>query len=168
MSDEDFMRLAIDKTRDGLKAGQMPFGAVIVRDGKIIACEHNVVWATTDITAHAEVTAIRKACLVLETIDLAGCSIYSTTEPCPMCFSACHWAKLDRIVYGAAIDDARAAGFSELPISNLEMKRQGGSKIEIVPHFLAKKPSSFSGFTRVRRTSAATESAQKRRERRTT
>ncbi|HET6246395.1 MAG TPA: nucleoside deaminase [Tepidisphaeraceae bacterium] len=136
MSDEHFMRLAIDKTRQGLKAGQMPFGAVIVRDGEIVACEHNVVWATMDITAHAEVTAIRKACLVCQSIDLSGCCIYSTTEPCPMCFSACHWAKLDRIVYGAEIDDARAAGFSELPIGNLEMKRQGGSKIEIVPRFL--------------------------------
>jgi guanine deaminase len=136
MSDEYFMRMAIEKTREGLGNRQMPFGAVIVKAGKVISCEHNVVWATTDITAHAEVTAIRKACLVLNGIDLRGCDIYSTTEPCPMCFSACHWAKLDRIVYGAAIDDARAAGFSELPISNLEMKRQGASRIEIVPHFL--------------------------------
>lgn len=136
MTDEQFMRMAIDKTREGLRNGQMPFGAVIVKAGEVIACEHNVVWLTTDITAHAEVTAIRKACGVLNTIDLTGCVIYSTTEPCPMCFSACHWAKIARIVYGAAIDDARAAGFSELPISNLEMKRQGGSRIEIVPHFL--------------------------------
>ena len=136
MSDEQFMRMAIEKTREGLRAGQMPFGAVIVKAGKVIACEHNVVWATIDITAHAEVTAIRKACQVLNTIDLSGCDIYSTTEPCPMCFSACHWAKVQRIVYGAAIDDARAVGFSEMPISNAEMKRQGGSRIEIVPHFL--------------------------------
>ncbi|MDP9172297.1 MAG: nucleoside deaminase [Planctomycetota bacterium] len=136
MSDEHFMRLAIEKARDGLLLGQMPFGAVIVRNGEVVVCEHNVVWSTTDITAHAEVTAIRKACGLLNTIDLTGCTIYSTTEPCPMCFSACHWARLDRIVYGAAIDDARAAGFSELPISNLDMKRLGNSKIEIVPHFL--------------------------------
>ena len=136
MSDEQFMRMAIDKARQGLAAGQMPFGAVIVRAGQVIACEHNLVWANTDITAHAEVVAIRKACDVLTGIDLSGCMIYSTTEPCPMCFSACHWAKLDRIVFGAAIDDARAAGFSELPISNLEMKRQGGSRVEIVPHFM--------------------------------
>jgi tRNA(Arg) A34 adenosine deaminase TadA len=136
MSDEYFMRLAIEKTRQGLLAGQMPFGAAIVRDGNLIVCEHNIVWAATDITAHAEVNAIRKACAKLNTIDLSGCTIYSTTEPCPMCFSACHWAKFDRIVFGAAIDDARAVGFSELPISNLEMKRLGGSKMEIVPHFL--------------------------------
>lgn len=136
MTDEDYMRMAIDKCRQGLAAGQMPFGAVIVRGGEVIACEHNVVWATTDITAHAEVTAIRVACRELSTIDLTGSTIFSTTEPCPMCFAACHWAKIDRIVYGAAIDDARAVGFSELPISNAEMKRQGASKIEIVPHFL--------------------------------
>ena len=136
MSDERFMRMAIDKCKEGLSKGQMPFGAVIVKEEKVIACEHNIVWATVDITAHAEVTAIRKACLALQGIDLSGCTLYSTTEPCPMCFSACHWAKLDRIVYGAAIDDARAVGFSELPISNFEMKRQGGSRVEIVPHFL--------------------------------
>jgi len=134
--DETFMRMAIEKARVGLGHGQMPFGAVIVKDGNVIACEHNVVWATTDITAHAEVIAIRRACLVVNGISLAGCTIYSTTEPCPMCFSAIHWAKLDKIIYGAAIDDARVAGFSEMPISNAEMKRQGGCKVEIVPHFL--------------------------------
>ncbi len=135
-TDEHFMRMAIAKAKEGLDGGQMPFGAVIVRAGQVIACDHNEVWATSDITAHAEVTAIRRACAVVKGIDLSGCVIYSTTEPCPMCFSACHWAKLDRIIFGAAIDDARSAGFSELPISNLEMKRQGASRIEIVPHFL--------------------------------
>jgi guanine deaminase len=136
MSDEQYMRMAIEKTREGLRQGQMPFGAVIVKADRVIVCEHNVVWASTDSTAHAEVHAIRRACGVLQTIDLAGCTIYSTTEPCPMCFSACHWAKIDRIVFGARIDDARAVGFSELPISNVEMKRQGGSKIAITPDFL--------------------------------
>jgi tRNA(Arg) A34 adenosine deaminase TadA len=136
MSDEDFMRLAIARAKEGLEAGQMPFGAVIVRNGNVIASEHNVVWATTDITAHAEVTAIRRACKTTGGIDLSGHTIYSTTEPCPMCFAACHWAKFDRIVFGAAIDDARAAGFSELPISNFDMKRLGNSRIEIVPHLL--------------------------------
>jgi tRNA(Arg) A34 adenosine deaminase TadA len=85
-----------------------------------------------DITAHAEVTAIRRACAALGAIDLAGCTIYSTCEPCPMCFSACHWARIDRVVYGASIDDARRAGFNELSISNEQMKRLGGSPIVIV------------------------------------
>jgi guanine deaminase len=134
--DEKYMRMAIEKAKEGLSLGQTPFAATIVKGDQVIACEHNVVWLTTDITAHAEVAAIRRACGKLSTVDLSGCVIYSTTEPCPMCFSACHWAKLDRIVYGADIADAKAAGFSELTVSNAQLKREGGSPIEIVPGFL--------------------------------
>ena len=137
MSDEQWMRVAIDAARDGINSGQSPFGAAIVRDGRLVVAAHNVVWQTTDATAHAEVTAIRSACRALNSIDLRGCTIYSTAEPCPMCFSACHWAKLDRIVYGATIDDARAAGFSELPIYNADMKRLGRSPVEVVGGVLA-------------------------------
>ena len=127
------MRLAIEKAKAGVAAGQTPFGAVIVRGDEAVAVAHNVVLATTDITAHAEVTAVREACRALGTIDLGGCTIYSTCEPCPMCFSACHWANLDRIVYGASIADAAACGFRELSISNADMKRLGGSRIDIEP-----------------------------------
>jgi guanine deaminase len=130
--DEKFMRLAIEKTREGIRSGQTPFGACIVsKDGQVVACGHNVVWATTDITAHGEVTTIREACRKLGSIDLSGCTIYSTTEPCPMCFSAIHWAKIQRIVYGASIEDARAAGFSEITISNDRMKSEGHSPVEV-------------------------------------
>ena len=130
--DEQFMNLAIARTRDGIKAGQTPFGACIVdAEGQVIACEHNVVWETTDITAHGEVNTIRKACLELSTIDLTGCTIYSTTEPCPMCFSAIHWAKIRRIVYGASIADAEEAGFNELTLPNDLMKREGKSPVEV-------------------------------------
>lgn len=129
--DERFMREAVETARRGIEDGQTPFGACIVRDGEVVARGHNVVWATTDITAHAEVHAIRRACRTLETVDLSGCVIYTTCEPCPMCFAACHWARLDRIVYGARIEDAREAGFNELGISNREMKRRGGSPVEI-------------------------------------
>ncbi|MCX7014451.1 MAG: nucleoside deaminase [Candidatus Sumerlaeota bacterium] len=132
MDDRDFMRRAIACARQGIGVGQTPFGACIVHDGALVAAEHNSVWAETDSTAHAEIRAIRGACRALQTVDLSGCAIYSTCEPCPMCFAACHWARLDRIVYGASIADARAAGFSELTISNDEMKRLGGSRIEIV------------------------------------
>ncbi len=128
--DEKYMRLAIEATRTGIRSGQTPFGACIVTgDGKIAACGHNVVWATTDITAHGEVNTIRLACRALERIDLSGCTIYSTTEPCPMCFSAIHWAKIARIVYGASIADAQKAGFNELTISNHLMKKEGGSPV---------------------------------------
>lgn len=126
------MRRAIEKAKEGVRAGQSPFGACIVRDGLLIACRHNEVWQRTDITAHAEIVAIREACLVLGGVDLSGCEIYSTCEPCPMCFAACHWAKLERIYFGARIADAQAAGFSELTLSNREMKERGGSPIEVV------------------------------------
>jgi len=134
--DPGFMRRAIAKARDGIAAGQTPFGACIVRDGRILAAEHNAVWAATDSTAHAEVQAIRTACRALNTVDLSGSVIYSTCEPCPMCFSAIHWAKISTIVFGARIADARALGFSELTIPAETMRRQGGSPVEIVPDFL--------------------------------
>lgn len=130
------MRLAIKTAREGMEKGQTPFGAVIVKGSELIVAAHNVVWATTDITAHAEVNAIRLACRKLAAIDLSGCTIYSTTEPCPMCFSAIHWANCDKIVYGAAIADAAAAGFNELSISNRDMKRLGQSRVEVVSDFL--------------------------------
>lgn len=129
MRARELMQMAIDKAREGIRAGQTPFGACIARDGQVVACAHNRVWASTDITAHAEVTAIREACERLGSISLAGCVIYSTCEPCPMCFSACHWAGLARIVYGASIEDARAAGFNELGISNERMRALGGSPV---------------------------------------
>jgi guanine deaminase len=136
MEDKDFMRLAIAKAKEGIKNRQTPFGACIVKNGKVISCEHNVVWKTKDSTMHAEMHAIRAACKKLKTIDLSGCKIYSTTEPCPMCFSAIHWAKIDKIVFGCRISDAAKAGFSELTISNKEMKKRGKSNVKVVADFL--------------------------------
>ncbi|HPT99677.1 MAG TPA: nucleoside deaminase [Armatimonadota bacterium] len=134
--DERFMRMAIEKAREGVAQGGSPFGACIVRDGEVVACAHNRVWQETDITAHAEIVAIREACRKLGTIDLSGCEIYSTCEPCPMCFAACHWARLDRVIFGARIADAAACGFNELHLSNREMKEKGGSPVEITGDFL--------------------------------
>ena len=126
------MHLAIAKTREGIRAGQTPFGACLVAsDGKVIACDHNVVWSTTDITAHGEVNTIRVACRTLQSIDLSGSTIYSTTEPCPMCFSAIHWARISRIVFGASIADAQVAGFNELAIANTQMKENGQSPVQV-------------------------------------
>ena len=130
-ADERWMRLAIETARQGIVAGQTPFGACIVRGDELVIAAHNVVWKTTDVTAHAEVTAIRQACRAMGKIDLSACAIYSTCEPCPMCFAACHWARLGRIVFGAAIADAAAAGFNELRLSNADMKRLGGSALAI-------------------------------------
>jgi tRNA(Arg) A34 adenosine deaminase TadA len=136
---EHFMRLAVEKARQGIAEGQTPFGACIIKEGEAVSCEHNVVWQTCDITAHAEVHAIRKACRMLNTIDLSGCVMYSTCEPCPMCFSAIHWAKIAVIVYGADIKDAKQAGFHELEISNDQMKQAGQSSIKIVSGILKKE-----------------------------
>lgn len=130
-SDEQYMRLAIDAARRGIQAGQAPFGAAVVRDGKPVAVTHNHVWMTIDVTAHAEIHCIRLACQLLETIDLSGCTIYSTTEPCPMCFCAIHWARIDRIVFGVALHHAATAGFNELPISNMQMKQLGRAPVAV-------------------------------------
>lgn len=125
------MTMAIEACQRGIDAGQTPFGACVVRQGRAVACEHNRVWEQTDITAHAEVVAIRRACQVLGTVDLSQCVIYSTTEPCPMCFSAIHWARIGRIVFGTSIADAQAFGFHELEISNQQMKRLGQSPVRV-------------------------------------
>ena len=124
------MEQAIAKAREGIAQGQTPFGACIVNGDGVVSLAHNRVFATTDITAHAEVLAIREACHRLNTIHLGGCRIYSTCEPCPMCFAACHWARLDRLSFGAAITDALDFGFRELTLDHLTMKTLGGSPIE--------------------------------------
>jgi guanine deaminase len=111
---DDYMDEAIAEAARGIAAGDGgPFGAVVVKDGRIIARAHNQVVGHADPTAHAEVQAIRAACRELGTFDLAGCEIYSTCEPCPMCFSAIHWARLDRVHFGATRADAAAVGFDD-------------------------------------------------------
>ena len=133
-------------SREGIKKGQAPFGACIVKNGKVIACSHNIVWESLDITAHAEINAIRTTCKKLKSVDLSGCTIYSTCEPCPMCFSACHWGRISRIVFGARIKDARDFGFNELSISNLKMKQLGSSKIKVDAGVLAKENQELFSF----------------------
>jgi tRNA(Arg) A34 adenosine deaminase TadA len=125
------MTLAIEKAREGIAAGQSPFGAIIVRGTEVVAVTHNTVWLTTDPTAHAEVNCIRAAAKALKVIDLAGCDMYSTCEPCPMCLSAIHWAKIDRVVYGATIADAAAAGFFELHVDAKKLAEMGQSPLKV-------------------------------------
>ncbi len=131
MDEPGLMRLAIEKTREGIAAGQSPFGSVIVKDGEVVASTHNTVWRDTDPTAHAEINCLRSAAKALGTIDLAGCTLYSTCEPCPMCLSAIHWAKVDRVVFGATIDDASSAGFSELHVAAKTLAEMGRSPIKV-------------------------------------
>lgn len=125
------MSLAIASARASITAGQSPFGSVIVRAGEVVATGHNHVWAWTDPTAHAEVVCIRQAARMLGTIDLAGCELYSTCEPCPMCASAIHWANLDAVYFGARIEDAEAAGFRELTVPIETMYGEGKSDVRV-------------------------------------
>lgn len=131
MTDVDAMRLAIQKAQEGIAAGQSPFGAVIIDADKIIAVTHNTVWRDSDPTAHAEVNCIRRAASALKTIALRGCTMYSTTEPCPMCLSAIHWAKIERVVYGTSIADAAAAGFCELSVDAKRLAEMGKSPLRV-------------------------------------
>ncbi len=130
-----WMEQAIATARAGIAAGQSPFGAVIVAQevaqGRVVAASHNQVWATLDPTAHAEVGAIRLAAAKRQNIDLSGCVIYSTCEPCPMCMAAIHWARIDAVVYGASIADAAAAGFNELRVPAQTLIEQGGSRVRL-------------------------------------
>jgi tRNA(Arg) A34 adenosine deaminase TadA len=139
MTPEQLMQAAIEIARAGIAAGQSPFGAVVARDGEIVAAAHNTVWATTDISAHAEVNAIRSACRELKSINLAGCEMFTTCEPCPMCLSAIHWGRFDTVYFGATISDAKDAGFSELIISAEDMVRMGGSPLRVVPGVLSRE-----------------------------
>lgn len=109
-----FMREAIQLSIDSMRAGNGgPFGAVIVKDGKVIAQGFNKVTSTNDPTAHAEVVAIREACKVLGSFQLAGCEIYTSCEPCPMCLGAIYWARPDKMYFANTKTDAAAIGFDD-------------------------------------------------------
>jgi len=110
---EYFMRAALALSRESVRNGGGPFGAVIVRHGAIIAAASNSVTYTNDPTAHAEINAIRQACRKLKTFELSGCSLFTSCEPCPMCLGAIYWARLEVIYYGNSKDDAARIGFDD-------------------------------------------------------
>lgn len=111
---EDFMQIAIiEATKGILNRDGGPFGAVIVKDGVVIARGHNRVVSTHDPTAHAEIVVIREASALLQRFDLSDCELYTTCEPCPMCYSAAHWAKIKKLYYGATRQDAADIGFDD-------------------------------------------------------
>ena len=113
---EAFMREAIKLSAESVRSGGGPFGAVIVRNGEIIARGENRVTVCNDPTAHAEVSAIREAAARLGTYDLSGCEIYSSCEPCPMCLGAIYWARLDKLYYAGTRADAANVGFDDAHI----------------------------------------------------
>ena len=131
MTKEELMRKAIELSINSVRNGGGPFGAVIAREGEIIAEGSNGVTIYNDPTAHAEVTAIRKACEKLGTFDLKGCEIYTSCEPCPMCLGAIYWAHLDKIYYANNRKDAADIGFDDDFIYQ---------EIEVKPQY-RKKPS---------------------------
>ena len=109
-----FMQKAIDLAVENVRSGRGgPFGAVVVKDGKIVATGSNQVTTSNYPTAHAEVVAIRAACAALGTFQLDGCDLYSSCEPCPMCLAAAYWARLDAVYFGASAADAARAGFDD-------------------------------------------------------
>lgn len=130
-NEEQFMRLAIELSIKSVNEGGGPFGAVIVKDGEIIAASANRVTINNDPTAHAEVMAIREACQKLGTFDLSGCELYASCEPCPMCLSAMYWAHIEKYYYANDQHDAAKIGFDDhfiyeeldKPVENRTLKR---------------------------------------------
>ena len=140
MCEKKFMEAAIKEAYTGVDASfGGPFGAVIVKDDEIISAAHNTVLLSGDPTKHAEMNAISAASQKIGSYDLSGCRIYSTTEPCPMCLSAIHWARLDKVIFGTNIDDVARLGFNELMVSSSMMKEVGKSPLEIQGEFMREK-----------------------------
>ncbi|MFH1588241.1 MAG: nucleoside deaminase [Candidatus Diapherotrites archaeon] len=129
---EKGMNEAISICRKGLKKGERPFGSAIYLNEKLVAKAHNLVNSTNNPVMHAEINCISIASKKLKEKDWKKCVLFSTCEPCPMCFSAIHWAGIKKIVFGAGITDAKKAGFNELKISNKKMNLLGKVKIKII------------------------------------
>ncbi len=109
-----FMIMAIKEAKKGIESHHGgPFGAVIVKDGKVVGKGHNQVLKNNDPTCHGEIMAIHKACKNLKTFDLSGCELYTTGEPCPMCYAAILWANIDKVYYGCTIQDNENIGFRD-------------------------------------------------------
>jgi guanine deaminase len=114
MNKKDYILKAIRLAKENVEKGiGGPFGAVIIKDDKVIAMAANTVTSSNDSTAHAEINAIRKACKELNTFNLKGCEIFSSCEPCPMCLSAIYWARIDKIYYAADCFDAANSNFDD-------------------------------------------------------
>src|SRR5512138_614588 len=135
------IRLSVEKMREG-RGG--PFGAVVVKEGRVISRGWNTVTTTNDPTAHAEIVAIREACRKLGTFSLDGCELYASCEPCPMCLSAIYWARIDQLFFAATRQDAAAAGFDDeflyreipLPFDQRKLATQQLLREQALPAFV--------------------------------
>jgi guanine deaminase len=143
----EFLRRAIAlATRNVLTAAGGPFGAVVVRDGKIVGEGANSVTTTNDPTAHGEVNAIRAAAKSLGTFSLAGCALYTSCEPCPMCLAAAYWARLDAVYYGASAADAARAGFDDAFLYDELRKNAPERKLSSTPLLADEAWASFAAW----------------------
>jgi guanine deaminase len=113
MDQRDFIQQAICLALENVQQGGGPFGALVVKDGRVISTGVNRVTATSDPTAHAEIVAIRQACQALDHFELTGCEIYCSCEPCPMCLGAIYWARPERVFFAAPAAAAADAGFDD-------------------------------------------------------
>jgi len=127
MDDEAFMRLAMVEAN----VAPFPFGCILVKGNEVIATGRSGETGTYDPTAHAEINAIRSACTHLQSIDLSGTTLYSTCEPCPMCFSASWWAKIDRIVFWISLEESAKLFGPEILVSSAYLNEKGDNKIKI-------------------------------------
>ena len=128
------MQEAIEQAIENVRTGRGgPFGALVVKDGEVVARGANLVTASNDPTAHAEVVAIRRACRSLNTFQLDDCDLYTSCEPCPMCLGAIYWARLRRVFYGGTHEDAAAAGFDDHFIYDELALPPGKRYIEMIP-----------------------------------
>jgi guanine deaminase len=126
--EERFMRAAIELATENVRSGRGgPFGAVIVRDGQIIASGANCVTSSNDVTAHAEIVAIRNACKALASFQLSDCDLYTSCEPCPMCMGAIYWARPKNVYFGCTASDAAKVGFDDSLIYE-ELRRPLGKR----------------------------------------
>jgi guanine deaminase len=129
-----FMEAALTEAAKGMNNNEGgPFGAVIVKENRIIAKSHNKVVKTKDPTAHAEILAIRQASKKLGSFDLSDCEIYSTCEPCPMCLGAIHWAGIRNVHYGCTKEDAANIGFADQAIDASIKSGRTGRKVTMIP-----------------------------------
>ena len=126
------MQIAIAEAYRGMRRSHGgPFGACLVFKGEVLATGHNEVLKSNDPTRHAEICAITRAAKHMDAPHFRGCEIYSTTEPCVMCFAAIHWAQIPRLYFGTTVRDVKRLGFNELVISNQTIKRLGRSKVKV-------------------------------------
>ncbi len=135
---EEFMRRAIELSRKGMEAGDGgPFGAVIVKEGKIVGEGWNRVLVTNDPTAHGEVVAIRESAKSLASFNLKGCDLYTSAQPCPMCLGAIYWSRIDRVYYGNSVKDSAAIGFDDEFFYQQLMRRpreRQVSEVQVLAH----------------------------------